>query len=202
MAKFEIVLPENMREAFATTAGTVFKEFDPSGEMNADTLRKNILFATNGGVTVSCVATYKDHGEDVDNCPPNTIELLDIDAVTCRMTGTALSVTGDNICTLFGHADKAGVDLIEVTPRMTIKLEDFKTLWLVCKYGTQGGFAAVKMTNALNVGGFSWKSDDANKGQFAFDFTGHTSIAAPRDIPFKFYLKPSATEAAQEVNVA
>ena len=32
----------------------------------------NILGATTGGITVSCIPTFVDFGEDVDNCPKQT----------------------------------------------------------------------------------------------------------------------------------
>ena len=200
MSKFEVMLPENMREAFATTAGNVFGSFDPFGTLDAETLRKNILFATSGGVSVSCTAEYMDHGDGVDNCPPNTMELLDVDSMSCKLSGTALTIHKENAPMLFAHADKSdNSGVTEIVPRMDIKTEDFRELWFVCKYGTQGGFAAVKLMNALNVGGFSWKSEDGGKGQFAFEFTGYTSFDKPREIPMRFYLKPSAAAQTQEV---
>lgn len=191
-------LPANMQEALATNAGIILSAFDPANVGTAEEIRANILYATTGGVSTTCVATYKDFGEDVDNCPKNTKELLQVDYWECKMSGTALTVTGDNVTGLFGAADKGGSDVIEVTPRHNVKPEDFKTLWYVCPYGTQGGFVAVKLYNALNTGGFSMQSTDDGKGNFAFDYTGYTSIDNPHEVPFKFYLKATDTSEVEE----
>lgn len=198
-------LPLDMEKAITTNAGLILSDFNPEAPGEEDAIREKILYATTGGVSVSCVATYKDWGEDIDNCPKNTKEMMRVESWECKIGGTALTVTADTAANEFGAADKnAGTtdkELVIVKPRMTVKPEDFKVLWYVCPYGTEGGFVAVKLENALNKGGFSMKSSDKDKGQFAFDYTGHTSINEPDAVPFTFYLKKSATAAAQNVSV-
>lgn len=196
MSKKFAQLPEDMQEALATGAGIVLKEFDPSNPGEDSAIRANILFATTGGVNPVCVATITDFGEDIDNCPKNTKELAQIESWECSMSGTAITVNASVLASLLAAAD---VSDGAIAPRMKLKPEDFKTLWYVCPYGTQGGFIAIELMNALSTGGLSLQSGDKAKGQWAFSYTGYTSIDNPDEVPMKFYLKTSADAAAVNV---
>ena len=204
MKKF-IQLPENLREALTTQVGIMLTDFNPEAPADVETIRANILFATTGGVNPTCVANYTDFGEDVDNCPKNTMELAEIESYECGISGTALTVNSVSAAYLFGAADKTAgetdKELVIFQPRMDTKKEDFKTMWYVCPYGTGEGFVAVKLENALNTGGFSMQSADRAKGTFAFSFKGYSSIDDPRKVPFTFYIKPSAASEAVQVDV-
>lgn len=196
-------LPADFQNAISTTAGVVLNAFDPSAPGEASAIQQAIQFATSGGVNVSCKMTYKDYGADVDNCPKNTKELAEVESVECMMSGTGVTVTSDSAASMIGPADNATAsDLETVTPRMHLKQEDFKPLWYVCPYGTQGGWAAVELANALSEGGFSWQSTDKEKGKFAFSYRGYSSLEAPDVVPFKFYLKKTDTAAVQQLNAA
>ena len=201
MSKKFAQLPEDMQEALATGAGIVLKEFDPSNPGEDSAIRANILFATTGGVNPVCVATITDFGEDIDNCPKNTKELAQIEAWDCSMSGTAITVNGGILRSLLAAADAQGDSegLNTVTPRMKLSPEDFDTLWYVCPYGTQGGFIAIELMNALSTGGLSLQSADKGKGQWAFSYKGYTSIDNPDVVPMKFYLKASASASAVNV---
>ena len=192
-------LPDALQDCLATSAGIVLSDFDPNGSHEAETIKSSILFATSGGVNTSCVFTYKDNGEDVDNCPKNTKELLEVESVECTMSGTAVTLTDSSALSLLGAADKSGSDVIELAPRMDLKSEDFKALWYVCPYGKKGGFAAVKLDNALSTGGFAMQSEDNAKGKFAFSYKGYSSLTAPEAVPFRFYLRKAASLPAMEV---
>lgn len=201
MSKKFAQLPADMQEALATGAGVMLSEFDPANPGDDAAIRSALLFATTGGVNPVCVATITDFGNDVDNCPKNTKELAEIESWQCTMSGTALTVTESILVSLLGAADaKSG----EIAPRMKLKPEDFKTIWYVCPYGTQGGFVAIKLLNALSTGGLSLRSGDKAKGQWSFSYTGYTSIDNPDEVPMRFYLKSSAEAAAVNVepNVA
>ena len=203
MSKRFAQLPENMREALSTNAGIILGDFDPEAPGEAAEIKANILFATSGGVSVSCAMTTRDFGSDIDNCPKNTKELLEIESYECTLSGTALTVKGDTAVSIFGAADKttSESDVETVQPRMTLKPEDFKTLWYVCPYGTAGGFVAIKLENALSIGGFSMQSTDKDKGKFAFNYKGYSSIEDPDKVPFTFYLKARAEAAAAQVDI-
>ena len=52
--------------------------------------------------------------------------------------------------------------------------------------------------SALSTGGFQVKSTDKGKGQFAFEYTAHYSMAEQSKVPFEIYVKMGATETASE----
>ena len=199
MAQKFVQIPAKIQQSLATNAGIVLKEFNPNAVGEATQIQQNILFATTGGVNPTCVAELQDDGEDIDNCPKNAKEMQRVISWECKLAGTALTVTTDSALSLFGIADKSGSEVIKIDPRKQIKPTDFKALWYVCPYGTDGGFVAIKLDNALSTGGFSMQSADNGKGQFAFEYTGYSSIEAPEKIPFEFYLKEKDSLPASEV---
>lgn len=192
-------LPEDFTNALSTGAGLVLSDFNPIEELDAETIKSNILFATDGGVNPTCVFTYGDHASGLDNAVANTKQLLYVTGVECGMSGTAKTVTKDSALALFAHADAEGEELIEITPRMAIKATDFKSYWFVAPYGTQGGFVAVHLKDALNTGGFSWQTANNEKGSFPFTFKGFSDAENPTEIPFKYYIKKASGATTQEV---
>ena len=196
MSKKFAQLPADIQETLATGAGIVLSEFSPDSPGEAEAIRQKILFATSGGVNPVCVATITDWGEDVDNCPKNTKELAHVESWDCSISGTAITVSESLLVSLLAAADsKDGA----ITPRMKLKAEDFKTLWYVCPYGSDGGFIAIKLENALSANGLSLQAADNAKGQWAFNYAGHTSINDPEKVPMTFYVKSSAAAAAAQV---
>lgn len=192
-------LPEDFTDALSTGAGLVLGNFDPTAELDAEEIKRNILFATDGGVSTTCVFSYGDHASGLDNAITNTKQLAYVTGVECTMSGTAKTVTEATAKTLFAHADVEGNELVEITPRMNVELADFKSYWFVAPYGTSGGFVAVHLKDALNTGGFSWQSANSEKGSFAFSFKGFSDAENPSEIPFKFYIKKTSGASAQEV---
>ena len=94
MGKFTVI-PQSTLEELQMDAGVVLTSFDPSGPVapkDAD-----IVCATTGGIQVSCVPTYSDMGEDVDNCPNNTKELKHLDGWDCKMSFTSLGTSPASI---------------------------------------------------------------------------------------------------------
>ena len=159
----------------------------------------NIIGATTGGITVSCIPTYTDFGENVDNCPKNTMELKRLDNWECRISGTFLTVTPDVAKMMLGAADVDGTDATKVVPRVDLDEDDFDDVWFVGDYsdknGTNnGGFVAIHLLNALSTGGFSMKTSDKEKGEFSVEFTGHVSIEAQEVVPMEFYIKAGTAE--------
>jgi len=55
-----------------------------------------ILGATTGGTNFSATPSYTDFGEDIDNCPKNTMELKRVEQWEVKMSGTFVNVT-DNL---------------------------------------------------------------------------------------------------------
>ena len=65
--------------------------------------------------------------------------------------------------------------------------------------GDNAGFIAIKMFNAMNTGGFQIQSTDKGKGQFAFEFTGHYSMAAQSTVPYEIYIQQGGAEPVPSV---
>ena len=87
-----------------------------------------------------------------------------------------------------------GVNSNLIVPRNDLSQADFADLWLVADYSDKnndldGGYCAIHLLNALSTGGFQIQTTDRAKGQFAFTFTGHYSIAAQSVVPFELYVK-------------
>jgi hypothetical protein len=178
-------VPEDAFEKLAINAGILVDDFDP------DTRKLgNQIGASTGGITIICTPSFVDMGDDVDNCPKNTMELKNIESYACKVSGTMVTIDVSSLTMFVGAADTSGK---KIAPRMRLTTTDFKTLWYICDYG-EGGFIAVKLLNALSTAGVSIKSTDKNKAQFAFEFTGHSSMADQDTVPMEFYI--DGTEAA------
>ena len=188
-------------DAFQTmqlNAGILLDDFDPSSGTFED---ENILGATSGGTNFTATPEYEDFGEDVDNCPINMKEFKQITSIEVLMSGTFVTVTAALAQRLVGAADIATGDNTKIVPRNTLKDTDFKDLWWVGDYSdkneaTNGGFVAIHMLNSLSTGGFQIQSGNREKGQFAYEFTGHYSLANQDQVPFEVYVKAGTEEAA------
>lgn len=161
----------------------------------------NIIGATSGGINVSCVPSYVDFGDNVDNCPKNTMELKKLDNWECKISGTFVTVSTTLAKMMLGAADIDATDTTKVTPRVDLTDDDFEDIWFVGDYSdkngsTNGGFVAVHLLNALSTGGFSMQTSDKEKGQFSAEFTGHVSIDAQEVVPMVFYVKAGTAEPA------
>ena len=113
---------------FAINSGMLLKTFDVSG--SKDFTDEDIVCDTTGDITATCVPTYSDMGEDVNNCPDNMKELMHLDSWEAKLAFTALNVTPEVIRMALGAADIEGG---KITPRMKLDTEkDFSDIWLVC----------------------------------------------------------------------
>ena len=187
MGKFTKI-PQNTFEGLQLDAGILLRNFDPA--IGAEPADEDIICATTGGITVSCAATYSDQGEDVDNCPNNMMELKKLDGWDCRMSFTSLGMSPELIRLSLGAADVAED---KITPRRDLKQTDFSDLWWVGDKA-DGGFAAVKLMNALSNSGFSLKTTKNGKGQVSVELMGHVSLDAQDVVPMEFY----STEGTEE----
>lgn len=179
-------------------AGILLSDFDPeTGEFALET---DILGATTGGMTISCVPAYSDFGEDIDNCPKNMMELKQLDNWECTIGGTFLNVSADVVKLALGAADIDETNANKITPRRDLTEDDFTDVWWVGDYSDKngeekGGYVAVHLMNALSTGGFSLRSGDKAKGQFDVTFTGHVSMSAQDVVPMEFYVVAGEDEA-------
>ena len=67
MGRFTVI-PQDTFEGLQLDAGILLSSFTPATGAFDD---GDIICATTGGINVTCVPTYSDMGEDVDNCPVN-----------------------------------------------------------------------------------------------------------------------------------
>lgn len=186
-------IPATTFEELQMNAGIMASAFTPSTGTLDDS---DILGATTGGLTVTAVPEYADMGEDIDNCPKNTKELKKITGWTITASGTLVTTKAATTKKLLAAADVSGN---KITPRMDLAAADFGDIWVVGDYSdkngaTNGGFIACHIINALSTGGFSLVTSDGEKGQFAFEFTGHTSINAQDTVPFEMYVQAGSAE--------
>lgn len=182
MGKFTVI-PEDTFSGMQLDAGVLLTTFDPATP-TAPT-DSAIICATTGGINVSCVPTYSDLGEDVDNCPVNMKELKHLDSWECKMSFTSLGTSKENIRMALGAAD-INAETGAITPRRDLKQTDFSDLWWVGDRA-DGGCVAVQLKNALSTSGFSLQTTKSGKGQISVELTGHVSIEAQDTMPMVFY---------------
>lgn len=175
------VIPQSTFEEMQLDAGILLTSFNPASPSVVDSA---IVCATTGGITASCVPTYSDLGEDVDNCPNNMKELKHLDSWECTLGFTSLGVSPANIKLALGAADIGSSS--KITPRRDLAQTDFSDLWWVGDRA-DGGFVAIQIKNALSTGGFSLTTSKSGKGQVAVTLTGHVSMAAQSVVPMVFY---------------
>lgn len=186
-------IPESTFKELQLEAGVLLKTFDPLNP--AAPQDSAIICATTGGINATCVPTYSDLGEDVDNCPTNMKELKHLDGWECKISTTSLGTSEELIKLTLGAADIKNAESSatdaekkakRVVPRRDLKQTDFTDLWWVGDRA-DGGLVAVKLKNALSTGGFSLQTTKSGKGQISLELTGHVSIDAQDEMPMTFY---------------
>lgn len=189
-------IPLNAFENLQTDAGVLLKSFDPEQPSLSE---NSIITATTGGITVGCVPTFSDLGEDVDNCPNGMLELMQVDSWECRFGFTALAFNAEIIKLSLGAATR---DTLEnggesIIPTHNLAKTDFQELWWVGDK-KDGGAVAVHLKNALSTGGFSLTTTKNGKGTLAFELKGHYSMDKQGEVPMEIYVTPpvSATTAS------
>lgn len=179
-------IPTDTFQKLQLNAGILASGFTPAtGEVTG------LLGATTGGISFADSLEFQDFGEDIDNAPKNTKELKKLTSHEVTMSGTFVTVDTVSAKKLVGAADVAGT---KVTPRNDLESGDFADLWWIGDYsdvntGTNAGYIAIHLLNALNTDGFQITSSDREKGQFAFNFMGHYSMEAQDTVPYELYIK-------------
>nr|DAI01960.1 MAG TPA: major tail protein [Caudoviricetes sp.] len=190
-------IPANTFKELMMNAAILATDFTPAtGEIG----ESGLIGATSGGVNFTTTTSYKDFGEDIDNCPKNTMELKRIESIEVKCSGTFVSINKDLAKRLMASADADSTDTTKLIPRNELKTADFQTIWIIGDYSDKnseenGGYVAIKLLNALSTGGFQIQTTDKEKGKFSFEFTGHYSIEAVNKVPYELYVK-AGTDAA------
>lgn len=190
-------IPEDTFKKLQLNAGMLATDFNPtSGELE----EQDIVGATSGGVSFTATPSFSDFGEDIDNCPANMMELKVLDTWEVTMSGSLVTMDTKAAKLLIGAAEVSGN---KVTPRGDLLTTDFGDLWLIGDYSDvnedgssagKAGFLAVHMLNSLSTGGFAIQSNDAGKGTFDFEFTGHYSMSAQDTVPFELYIQSGTAD--------
>lgn len=183
MGKFTVI-PQNTFDALQLDAGVLLKRFNPANPVAP--LDEDIICATSGGINPSCVPTYSDFGEDVDNVPNNMKEFKHLDSWECKISTTGLGTSPALIQMALGCADIDDDDSTKVIPRMDLAQTDFTDIWWVGDKAN-GGLVAIQLKNALSTGGFSIQTTKNGKGTISLEITGHVSINAQKEVPMVFY---------------
>ena len=178
-------------EQLQLNAGILVSSFTPATATVGD-----ILGATTGGINFTATPSFTDFGEDVDNVPNGMKEFKKLDYYDVHMTGTFLTCTPALAKMLVGAADIS--QTTKIVPRNDLLAADFTELWWVGDYsdkntGTNAGYIAIHLLNALNTSGFQIQSTKNGKGQLSFDFQGHYSLDAQDTVPFEIYVKAGTT---------
>lgn len=181
MGRFTVI-PENTFSALQLDAGILLKRFNPASPGFDD---DDIICATTGGINPSCVPTYSDLGEDVDNCPVNMKELKHLDSWECKVSFTSLGTSAELIKLALGCAD-IDAQTSAIKPRKDLAQTDFSDIWWVGDRA-DGGFVAIQIKNALSTSGFSLQTTKSGKGQISVEITGHVSINDQTTMPMVFY---------------
>lgn len=186
-------------EKMQLNAGIILTGFTPS----TPTVDKTKIFgATSGGVNFTATPEFLDFGEDIDNVPANTKEYKRIQSVTPVMSGTLKTMDTAVAKALIGAAE-VDSSTGKITPHAMLVDDDFiDTLWWVGDYSdkngtTNGGFVAIELMNVLSTSGLQLQSNKDGKGDFAFEFTGHTSIETIDEVPYNVYVKTGTAEPSQ-----
>lgn len=182
-------------EELQVNAGVVLKTFDPT-TFTGELALENILFATSGGTTITDTPEFRDAGEGIDNAPKNMKEFKKLVRREVKISGSKVTFTPESIKTDMAAADISTVQektgVTKITPRDTLKDEDFMDFWVVGDYGV-GGYMAVHIMNALSVSGFNWKTTDQDNGTSDFEYTAHYSIKNQSQVPYEVYIYKPAT---------
>lgn len=182
-------IPATAFQNIQLNAGILVDDFTP-----ATGVLGNLLGATTGGVSFNDSVEYTDFGEDIDNCPKNMKELKKLDSHEVTMSGTFVTLSATTAKMLVAVGDVDEDDATHIIPRNELLDTDFIDIWWIGDYsdkntGDNAGFVAIHLMNALNTGGFQIQSTDKGKGQFAFEFTGHYSMAAQDTVPYEVFIQ-------------
>ena len=165
-------------------AGVLLKKFDPESPELVD---EDIICATTGGINPTCVASYSDFGEDIDNVPNGMKELMRLDGYDCSLGFTALNTTPEVIRLALGAAD-VDAESGKITPRRELKDTDFADIWWVGDR-SDNGLVAIRLINALSTSGLSLQTTKNGKGQISVTLSGHVSINEQDKVPMEFYVQ-------------
>lgn len=182
-------IPANTFENLQMEAGIFCKSFNPAtGEFTG------LMGATTGGGSFATSPEFSDFGEDIDNCPENTMELKRKERETAVLSTTFVTLDAESIKLAMAGADIDSQDATHIIPRRDLKVADFVDVWWVGDYsninnGSGAGYCAIHLKRALATSGFGLQTTKHGKGQMAMELTGHYTIENTDDVPYEVYIK-------------
>lgn len=189
--------PSNLTQAVQMNAGIIVDDFTP-----ATGVIGNILGATGSGVKFDPNPSYEDFGADIDNVPANARQMKRVKGYDPELSGSFRTMTAALAALLMGPGSREGQDAVRFIPAHALSAASFADVWVIgdysdCNSGTgasapYAGYIAVHLKNALNTGGFRWKTNRDGKGEFDFEFHGHYDLDHPDDAPFEIYIRAGA----------
>lgn len=190
---YKKIRPETLKE-LTMNVFMLVSTFDPEAfDFATGISGSTIIASTTGGVTFADTPEFTDFGEDIDNCPKNTMELKRKEDGEVKLSGNLVTVNADMVKMLIAGATIIGNKIVPTTDLKTAHF--INTLWGLTDYG-DGGLMAIKMKRILNTSGFSVSTTDKSKAQLAFDFTCHKTIEDLADPPYEVYLLEPETSTA------
>lgn len=189
-------LYENTFKELQMNAGIIVDDFDPKTRKIG-----KILGATSGGITIADQISTTDLGEDIDNCPKNMKELMQLDSHNVTAAGTFVTVNATQAVRLAAAAKIDPDDPTHIIPQNDLTDDMFQSVWFLGDYsdknsGEKAGYLAVHLLNAINTGGFNLKTTDKAKGQFSFTFTACYSMDDPEQVPYEIYVRGGEGESS------
>lgn len=171
-------------------AGILLNAFDVSNPVEpAD---EQIITATTGGISISCVPETEDIFADIDNVPNNTAEGKNITGWNVSLSTTALETNEDTIALALGAYETS----VEggVVPRRNYKIDDFKTIYWIGDMADETKLLCAVIKNAVSTGGFSLQTTKNGKGQHALELMGHARLNNQEEVPAEFYVLTKVEE--------
>ena len=123
---------------------------------------------------------YEDFGRDVDNMPPDTLELRRLRGYRVRLSGTFRGLIAERTRRVLGGSDRPF--LCPGSPDEPVDI------WLVGDAGAAaGGYLAIRIRNALSEG-LSVTLRDRDAGLCAFELSGLRRLDDGDDPPFEVWM--------------
>ena len=187
-------IPADIKQTLATEAGIVLDEFDPfATEFVAADIQSHIIFATSGGLKISCTQEILDHGEDVDNILGEYKGFAGLGKITCNISGTAVAISPEKFDYLLSASTKKTSEkdptITVIKPSVALNENSFKKMTHVIPYNDNKGFIAVEFNNVLCTSGLDWTSAKRGKVTSAFNYKAYADETSPNSVPMTIYIK-------------
>lgn len=183
-------VPADVMDTLTHNAGVVVKTFDPDDPKTGAEMKDDgdILFATTGDETISIVPRTADLGEGINNMPPKTKQLLDIQGYDITYGGECLNLKKDTTAMFIGSADVDDTNekYTKITPSVEVKEDTFSEIWKITNYGDDN-WIALHIYDLFSTGGLTLAVREG-KGSNSFELTAMSDITDLSKVPVEIYI--------------